>query len=320
MFRFFAVGAPTRKMQLLTSDKIRNVFIESRLTKFMDKKLEIGGQAIIEGVMMRSPNFLIVSAIDKNGRIISKEEKIRRLKKPFRLPFIRGIFQLIDTLIIGMKALTWSANIQTGTEEKLSAKEIIFTILISVIFALGFFIALPLYITKLVTVDKGILFNIIDGIFRIGLFIIYILIISTMKDVKRIFQYHGAEHKAVNCYENNETLTVKNIKKYSTLHPRCGTAFLVIVLIISIVVFSFITNENIAARLIGRIILIPVIAGISFEILKLSGKLKDNLIVKILNVPGLAVQKLTTKEPDENQIKVAIASLKKVIEAEKKVR
>ncbi|MBW3003881.1 DUF1385 domain-containing protein [Candidatus Woesearchaeota archaeon] len=273
-------------------------------------KQEIGGQAVIEGVMMRSPTDLTIAVRKEDNSIVTKKERIRRLKKPFRAPFIRGIVSLVDTVVIGIKALTWSANQATDHDEELRGRDIFFIIAVSFAFAIAFFIVLPLYLTKLVTQDQGIIFNLIDGVIRIGVFLIYILAISLMKDVKRIFQYHGAEHKAVNCYEDNKALTVKNVKKYSTLHPRCGTAFLVIVLVISILVFSVITSPSFWVKLISRIILIPVVAGISFEFLKLAGRYRHNPIIKILNAPGMGIQKITTKEPDDKQIEVAIKSLK----------
>ncbi|MEA3429723.1 MAG: DUF1385 domain-containing protein [Nanoarchaeota archaeon] len=279
---------------------------------------EVGGQAVIEGVMMRSPNHLVISVRNEDGKIVTKKERIRRMKKPFRLPFIRGIISLVDALVMGIKALTWSANQATGIDEEIKGKDIAFVIGVSFLFGILFFIALPLYLTKLITVDKGVIFNIIDGVIRIGIFVAYILAISLMKDVRRIFQYHGAEHKAVNCYENNETLKVKNVKKYSTLHPRCGTAFLVIVLIISIILFSIIITDSLLTRFVARIILIPVVAGISFEFLKFAGTYRHNWFIKILSAPGLSIQKITTKEPDKAQMEVAITALKATLALERK--
>lgn len=319
MFRFFLVGTATRNLRLLGSDEKKDFYNLDLKPDCMSNKIEVGGQAVIEGVMMRSPNHLVVAARREDGKIVTKKDKIRRLKKPFRLPFIRGIVSLVDTLVVGIKALTWSANQATGKDEDLRARDIAFILGVSFAFAILFFIALPLYLTKLVTTDKSFIFNLVDGLIRIAIFIIYVLAISLMKDVKRIFQYHGAEHKAVNCYEANKSLTVENVKRYSTLHPRCGTAFLVIVLIISIILFSLIVSESFTVKLAGRIILIPVVAGISFEFLKFAGKHRDNWLIKILNAPGLGIQKITTKEPDRRQIEVGIRALKETLKLESKI-
>ncbi|MBW2965617.1 DUF1385 domain-containing protein, partial [Candidatus Woesearchaeota archaeon] len=240
------------------------------------------------------------------------KHKLKRKSKIFKTPFIRGFFVLVDTLVLGIKALSWSANQQLEKKEKITMKEMILTIAASFIFAVLFFIVIPFYLTGLI-VNKGILFNLIDGILRIGIFFIYLLAISLMKDVKLLFKYHGAEHKAVNCFEAKKALTIKNAKKFTTVNPRCGTSFLVIVLAISILIFSLIISDYWYIRLGARIILIPVIAAVYYEILKLSSKFKNNLIFKILNTPGLWIQKITTKEPTNKQIEVAIASLKAVL-------
>jgi uncharacterized protein YqhQ len=235
-------------------------------------------------------------------------------------------------LIIGMKALTWSANQTTDKEEeKLSKTELTWTIIISLIIVIVFFVALPYFLTFLVGASEEsnpIVFNFIDGLIKISFFLIYILFISRMKEVKTLFQYHGAEHKAIYCHENKKPLTVENAKKYTTLHPRCGSSFLVIVLIISIIVFSilpiflnslfpsfqdlsFITKK--VFLFISRIIVIPIIAGASYELLKLSAKFKNNPIVRSVTLPGLWLQKITTKEPTRKQIEVAIKSLESVL-------
>lgn len=273
------------------------------------KEKHIGGQAVIEGVMMRSEKRLAVAVRLNNGKVKVKLQRLRKLKKPFRLPFIRGIFSLIEMLVMGIKTLTWSAQQQLGKEEKLSAFELLLTVLLSFGFAILFFIIAPFFLTK-IFFDKGVLFNLVDGVFRIAIFLIYIAAVSSMKDVRRIFQYHGAEHKVVNCYEANKALTVKNIKKFSTLHPRCGTAFILIVLVLSILVFSLVKGSW-QIRLISRILLIPVIAGISYEILKLSAKYKNNALMKAIIYPGLLLQKITTRQPNKRMIEVAVAALKK---------
>ena len=299
-----------------------------------NKKINVGGQAVIEGVMIRGLNHYVVAA-RKNRKIITREWAIKKKKHNFlKWPFIRGFVNLVEMLIIGIKSLMWSAE-QASGEEKIGKNEITFTILISVAFAVLFFIALPYLLTNLAgfTEDKKpVLFNIVDGVIRILIFLAYIVIISFMKDVRILFQYHGAEHKAIHCYEKNEKINIANVKKFTTLHPRCGTSFLLIVFIVSIVVFSLLPsiillqypnflNFNIWLRrgilFPVRILLIPVIAGISYEILKVSDKRQENLLFKLISMPGLALQKITTKEPNKKQTEVAIASLKKLLEIEK---
>jgi uncharacterized protein YqhQ len=272
----------------------------------------IGGQAVIEGVMMKNRTKYAVSVRLKNGRIKTLNKRLKRKSKIYTMPFFRGFFVLWDTLILGIKALNWSANQQLEKKEKFTIKELIFTLVLSFIFAILFFIVIPFYLTGLI-VAKGILFNIIDGILRIGVFLIYLTAISFINDVRQLFRYHGAEHKAINCLEAEKELTVKNCKKFTTVNPRCGTSFLVIVLIISIIAFSFIISDAWYIRLGARIVLIPVIAAVSYEVLKLSGRFKKNIFVKALNMPGLWIQKITTKEPTDRQIEVAIKSLKAVL-------
>src|SRR3989338_3097344 len=262
----------------------------------------IGGQALIEGVLMRK----------KNQKIKTEKQVFNFFNKFRKIPFLRGIFVLIETLYIGTKALIYSANEAADEGEEVSKKEIFFSILFSFIFEIAFFVLLPLYLTK-IFVSGGILFNIIDGLLRVLVFVLYVIGISFMKDIKRVFQYHGAEHMAVHCYEHKKKLTVKNCKEYSTAHVRCGTNFLFIVLILSIIVFSFIISENFINKILSRILLIPVIASLSYEFLKLSAKFGDFFLIRLLTKPGLWLQKITTREPDNKQIEVAISALKLVL-------
>ena len=271
----------------------------------------IVGQALIEGVLMRNKNLIGIAVRKNNGKIKTKKEEFALFDKYRKLIFIRGVVVLIETLYIGTRALIYSANEASDSEEKISKKEIVFSILLSVIFGVGFFIILPLYLTKLFF-SSGIWFNIVDGVLRVGIFLIYIFAISFMKDVRRVFQYHGAEHMAVHCYENKKKLNVENCKKYSTIHVRCGTNFLFIVLILSIIVFSFVTSTAWAVKFLSRIALIPVIASLSYEILKLSSRFENSLLLNILSTPGLLLQKITTRKPEDKQIEVAISALKLV--------
>lgn len=273
--------------------------------------MQIGGQAVIEGVMMRNQQKYAVAVRLNNGKIKVKKETSSTPKKLFTKFFIRGIVGLGYALYDGIRALVWSSNQSLGTEEKLSTAEIITTIAISIFFAILLFIALPFFVAGLIH-SEGIWFNALDGLFRITLFLLYLVAISWMKDIRRLFQYHGAEHKVIACYEAKEELTVKNAKKYSRFHPRCGTSFLFIVLILSIILFSFIQGAW-YVKFLGRIALLPIIAGIGYEITKLSSKHKENLLVRMLIAPGLWLQKLTTKEPSEKQLEVGIKALQGVV-------
>ncbi|MBS3114482.1 DUF1385 domain-containing protein [Candidatus Woesearchaeota archaeon] len=302
------------------------------------KKLNVGGQAVIEGVMIRGPSKYVV-AVRKNKGIVVKKAAIPKKKYDFlKWPFIRGFVNLIEMLVIGMKSIMWSAQQAAPKEEKMGRKDIILAITLSAVFAISFFIALPYFLTNLLGFaeeEKPMLFNFVDGVIRILIFLIYIAAISFMKDVNVLFQYHGAEHKAIHCYEKGKKLSTANVKKFTTLHPRCGTSFLLIVFVISIFVFSilpslviyyypqFLSLNAWARRSIlfpVRILLIPAIAGISYEILKISDKKQENFLFKLVSMPGLWLQKITTKEPNDRQIKVAIYSLKKLLAIEYKNR
>lgn len=273
--------------------------------------LEIGGQAVIEGVMLRSKDSYAIAVRTKQGNIKTKRFpfiSITKKNKLLGLPLIRGIISTGEMLYLGMKSLIWST--EQAEEEKLTKKELTITIAISVILVIGFFIALPLILTKTIVNGNSFIFSLIDGLFRLGIFLGYVWGIGFLKDVKTLFKYHGAEHKVVNCYEDKKPLTFENLKKYKTIHPRCGTSFIFIVFILSIILFSFITHPSWIVKFLERIILIPVIASLGYELLKLSAKLKNNQIIKIIIYPGLLFQKLTTKQPSNKQLEVAVASFK----------
>ncbi len=273
--------------------------------------MEVGGQAVIEGVMMRNKNKFAVAVRTKEGKIKIKKEKSSKYPKYFQKPFIRGVVGLGYTLYDGVKALIWSSNQQLEKEEKLTKKEVIGTIVISLLFAILIFVVLPFFAANWIH-SEGIWFDILDGTLRVILFLGYLILISFMKDVQTLFQYHGAEHKCIACYEAKEHLHVHNVKKYSRLHPRCGTSFLFVVLILSIIVFTLI-NGPLWIKLVGRILLMPVIAAIAYELIKLSGKYKNSKIVKVFIAPGLWLQRITTKEPSDKQIEVGIKSLEAVV-------
>ena len=300
------------------------------------KRPMIGGQAVIEGVMMKSERYLSIAVRNPKGKIVTKKEKSKKKNKFQKLPLIRGIISLFEMLIIGLKALTWSANESVGEEEeKLGKAELAITLTLSLGFVIVFFVGLPYFLTIITGVKEElnpVIFNLIDGIIKIGLFTGYLLLISLMSDVKTLFKYHGAEHKTVHCYEARKPLTVKNVKPFSTLHPRCGTSFVIMVFFISVIVFSFIPllviafNPNFLIYNIWiqkgilfplRILVIPIIAGFGYEILRLSAKYQNNPIINIFIQPGLWFQRITTKEPTKKQIEVAITALNIVLKAEK---
>lgn len=299
-------------------------------------KIRIGGQAVIEGVMIKSENYYAVSVI-KGQKIISKIEKLRaRKSRLYKLPIIRGFFNMIDMLKVGMKALSWSAE-QSGDEnEKITKKEMVITIILSILLTIIFFIMLPYFSAQFFGFKEEknpVLFNLVDGLIRIIIFLAYLIGISFIPDIKRIFQYHGAEHMTVHCYEKNKELNIKNVRRYQTMHPRCGTSFLLLVFIISIIIFSFTpfivsfiytsfnTLNSILKKIVlffARILMIPLIAGISYEILRISDKFQKNILFKIISLPGIMLQKITTKKPTNRQIGVAINSVKKILKYEVK--
>ncbi len=293
----------------------------------MNKIKDVGGQAVIEGVMMRSPEFVSVAIRRANGEIFVKRDPYVALTRRFKflnIPIIRGIIVLIETLYIGVKTLMFSADeamkeISPEVKEKKSEGGFLNSLWIFLMVILGvglgvlIFFYLPLVFADLLKIKGGILFNLVDGVIRLTIFLAYIYLISLWKDMRRIFEYHGAEHKSIYTLESGKELTVENAKRYSTLHPRCGTSFLLIVVIVSILVFMFLGRPYTFMDRLIRLSFIPLIAGISYELIKLSGRTMDSRFAKILTAPGLWLQRITTKEPDEKQLEVAIASLKSAL-------
>lgn len=281
----------------------------------------IGGQAVLEGVMMKSPLGWSVAVRGPKGEINFKTEKIRKFHWFFKLPVIRCVVALFHALFIGVKAIEFSGRVVSKEEEKpLSGKSIGISIGLAVILAVALFIILPLYLTKLTgnfihsVSDNAFMFNLVDGLLRVTIFLFYVFAIGFWKEMRRVYEYHGAEHKVIYAYEAEEEMTVENAKKYKPYHPRCGTSFLLIVMIISIIVFSFIPQEwSFVDKAVSRLILIPVIAGISYEMLRFSARMKDHTIMGLIALPGLLLQRLTVREPDNSQIEVAIAALQEVL-------
>lgn len=287
-------------------------------------KINIGGQAVIEGVLMRAPRSMAIAVRRPDGEIIVKRDTVIPLSERFplvKLPLVRGAVALFTSLIIGMKALSFSANeaIAEGEEkEEMSSLAMGGTIAVALLFGILLFFILPLFLTKLlipIIGDSNIVFNLVDGLIRMLVFLIYVYSISRMSDIQRVFQYHGAEHKSIFAFEAGISLTVENVKQFSRLHPRCGTSFLLIVMLVSIVVFSLIPKAwPFYLKAGSRIVLLPLIAGCSYELLKWSAKYEKSRFVRMLIAPGLALQKLTTREPDDAQLEVAIRSLEEALD------
>jgi uncharacterized protein YqhQ len=280
----------------------------------------IGGQAVIEGVMMRSGDVWTVAVRTPESDIIIRREKIRKLPKPLKWPLLRGVVALVEALTIGIRALLFSAEASGHEEEKPSSFSLFMTVFVAFVIGIGMFILFPLYSTKLMGYviasinDSSLMFNLVDGVIRVLVFLIYILLINLNSDIRRVFQYHGAEHKVVNAHEAGEELTPENVDRYSTLHPRCGTSFLLIVMMLSILVFSMIPKDwAFIDKFLSRIVLIPLIAGLSYEFIKFTSKKMNSTFVQIIALPGLWLQKLTTGVPSPDQIEVAIKALKEVL-------
>jgi uncharacterized protein YqhQ len=281
----------------------------------------------MEGVLMRSPNFWGMAVRTPSGDMDLRAERFRsvtRRSKLFRLPIIRGALSLGETLWLGMKALTISTNIALGEEQELSKKEIAGTLIFALVLGFGLFLAAPVLGTKGLgsllgsSIENPVIFNLVEGFIRIAIFIAYLLVITLLsKDIKRFFAYHGAEHKAIKVYERDEELVPANARKLDTSHVRCGTSFVLYVLVLSILVFSLLGVEGWLYMLASRVIVIPLVAGIAFEFIMWSARHQDSGLVRMLVWPGLQMQKLTTREPSDDMVEIAMASLKKVLSMEK---
>ncbi len=298
---------------------------------------KVGGQAILEGIMMRGSRALSVAIREPSGDIHLTVEPLPAAPKWKRLPIIRGVLSFVSSLITGTSVLTYGAevlekagayeeeNAEPGKLEKklderfgegASTKVALgLSVVLALVMVVGIFILLPTGIMSLFTrmgIHNPVLLNLIEGVLRIAMFVVYIALISKMPDIRRTFEYHGAEHKSIHCYENGVELTPENAAKFYRLHPRCGTSFMMFVMVISLLIFSFFGWPNLAVRILSRLALIPVVAGISYEVLQFTGR-HANACVKGLSLPGIALQQLTTKEPDEKQLEVAIAALNAVL-------
>lgn len=294
------------------------------------KSSNIGGQAVLEGIMMKNGSKYAVAVRKPDGEIEVKTDEYKSVikwEKLTKIPFVRGVFNFIDSMVLGMKTLTYSASFyEEETDIELTEEEAVkaqkkedlimgITMVVSIVIALGLFMVLPYFISNLFKniITSRFLRTVLESVVRIGLFVVYILAVSRMKDIQRTFMYHGAEHKCINCIEHGMELTVENVRKSSKQHKRCGTSFLFFVMLVSVIVCFFITAESQVLRVVIRLALLPVIAGISYELIKLAGS-STNPIVELLSKPGMALQNLTTKEPEDDMIEVAIRAVEEVFD------
>jgi uncharacterized protein YqhQ len=315
----------------------------------MSAYINIGGQAVLEGVMMRAPKSMSVAVRLPGGEIVLKKDSLKLLADRFRflrLPVLRGTVTLFSSLALGIRALNFSAEQAIEAEESKKSGEaddaapagskekkegiggtdimLYATVAFSLVLGLGLFFYLPLWLTEMSRAiipsvdDSALMFNMVDGLIRITVFLMYIVGISFMPDIRRVFEYHGAEHKAIFAYESGADVTVDSARSHPRIHPRCGTSFLLVVMVLSIMVFSFVPNESsFYVKALARLVFIPVIAGLSYEFIRYTGKHMDNTFVRTVAAPGLWLQKITTREPSDDQIEVAIAALKEALRMER---
>ena len=287
----------------------------------MNAKANVGGQAVIEGVMMRGPKHVATAVREPSGKISVKVEPVVSISQRYPLlkkPMLRGVVSLGESLVLGLKSLSYSAQMAGEEDEQLTDRELVMTILFSLGLAVLLFVVIPTAAAKFIhgSITDPVVLNLLEGLLRLVIFMVYIYGISRLKDIKRVFQYHGAEHKTIHAYEAGVDLTVENVQKFSTLHPRCGTAFLLVVMVVSIVMFAFLGWPDLWLRILSRVVLLPVVAGISYEIIRFSGRSKNPLL-QVAILPGLWLQKITTNEPEDDMVEVAIKSLEAVtVEAE----
>ncbi len=283
------------------------------------KRVYYGGQAVVEGVMMRGQKNMVTAVRRPNGELAIDTQPLSGLYTGWlrRTPLIRGIIVLIEALVLGIKSLLYSANVSLEEEgEEVSGGLIWLMVAVSLILAVALFFILPLFLTRLLNIDSSLVFNLVDGLIRVAIFITYLKVVTLVPDIKRVFAYHGAEHKTVNAYEAGVPLEVEAVKGYSTAHVRCGTSFLFVVLIISIFVFALIGLHSPWLMVLSRIVLIPVIAALGYEVIYFGGRHSNNGLVRVVLAPGLWLQSLTTREPDDSQLEVALSALKGVVEAD----
>ncbi len=302
------------------------------------KKTTIGGQALLEGLLMIGPQYRATAVRKPDGEIVIEKHPMKPKGKLSKIPVIRGAVNLFSQMVIGVKALMYSAefvDLEDGDKpyepskfeqfldrkfgDKITDVAIYFSVILSLCLSVGLFILLPNFITdffsNFVQMDNVVVLNLIEGAIRVGIFIGYLALVSLMKEMKRVWEYHGAEHKTIHCYENGEEITVENVRKYTTKHPRCGTSLFFTIMIISILIFAFTGWHNVFLNALIRILLVPLVAGVSLEFIKFAVK-HENWLFKVITAPGLMFQAFTTREPDDRQIEVAIAAFMEVLPAE----
>jgi uncharacterized protein YqhQ len=276
-----------------------------------DPQKTVGGQAVIEGVMMRAPDGWAVAARNPEGRIEAQRGELPRLSTrsvAARIPFVRGVMVLGESLSLGMRALGWSARVAGEDEEEIGGPAMVLSMVVALAFAIGLFVLVPTFFAKWVAQGNEVVLAVVETVLRVALFVGYVWAIGRWEDIARVYQYHGAEHKTIHAYERGDQLSIVEIQKYSPAHPRCGTSFLLLVLLISSVTFGLLGDLDWLWLVASRILLIPVIAGVSYEILRFSG-ITEGWLAAVVAAPGLWLQKLTTAEPDDGMVEVAIASL-----------
>lgn len=299
------------------------------------KKTTIGGQALLEGLLMIGPENTAIAVRKPDGEIVLDKKPLPKKSALSKIPLVRGSVNLFRQMVIGVKALMYSADFvdledDSGKEpskfdafierlfkDKGKDAVVYVSVILSLAFSVGLFILLPNLLASLINLRKEgpnvIIYNLFEGVIRIVIFFLYIYLATLLDDIKRVWQYHGAEHKTIHCYEHEEELTVENVRKYSTKHPRCGTSFLFLVMIISIIVFSLLGLHNPLVNLLLRLLMIPVVAGVAYEVQRFTGRHTDWPVMKVVSAPGMLFQYLTTREPDDSQIEVAITAMKNVI-------
>jgi uncharacterized protein YqhQ len=296
------------------------------VSKKREDRIRVGGQAVIEGVMMRSPSSMAIAVRRPDGEIVVKRERLDFFseKKFFsKLPLVRGVINLLSALILGMKALNFSANQSLEEEKEINSWTMGLTFTFALCFGILLFFLIPLFLTKWLRFaipmvsTSGILFNLVDGIIRLMIFLAYLWAISIFKEIRRIFQYHGAEHKSIFAFESGEALIVDRVKGFSHLHPRCGTSFLLIVMVVSILVFALIPHQvSFGYKVASRVVFIPLIAGLAYEIIRFADQKRERKSMQYFMKPGLWLQRMTAREPSEDQIEVALRALHEVLELE----
>ena len=282
----------------------------------MAKKFYYGGQALIEGVMMRGQKTVATAVRRPSGELVINAQPLANIYtgRLRQTPLVRGIIVLIETLVLGARALFYSANVSLGEEEEeVSGWTVWLIMAVSLVLAVALFFLAPLYITKLFNIESSLLFNITDGVIRVVIFIAYLKIMTLLPDIRRVFAYHGAEHKVINAFEAGVPLEVEAVKKYGTAHRRCGTSFIFMVLVLSIIVFALVGVHAAWLMALSRIILIPVIAALSYEVIYFGARHVDNGLVRAVLAPGLWLQSMTTREPDDSMLEVSISALKEVV-------